>query len=70
MENNYRINLDLLEKKLEENKDCDKLIIYNNPSNPTGLIYSDKETETISKLLRKYNCVIFADEIYMNLTYN
>tara|TARA_B100001123_G_C15250897_1_gene1002740 strand:+ start:422 stop:1618 length:1197 start_codon:yes stop_codon:yes gene_type:complete len=70
MENNYRINLDLLEQKLEENKDHDKLLIYNNPNNPTGLIYSDKETETISKLLRKYNCVVFADEIYMNLTYN
>lgn len=70
MENNYRINLDLLEQKLEENKDHDKLLIYNNPNNPTGLIYSDKETETISKLLRKYNCVVFADEIYMNLTYH
>ena len=70
IENNYRINLDLLEQKLEENKDDDKLFIFNNPNNPTGLIYSDEETENISKLLKKYNCIVLADEIYMNLTYH
>ena len=70
MENNYRVDLKLLEQKFEENKDYDKLLIYNNPNNPTGLIYSDEDTENISKLLRKYNCVVFADEIYMNLTYH
>ena len=69
IENNYRINLDLLEQKLEENKKYDKLIIFNNPNNPTGLIYSNEETENVSKLLRKYNCIVFTDEIYMNLTY-
>ena len=70
IENNYRINLEELEQKLNDYKNDNKLIIFNNPNNPTGLIYTNNEVENISKILKKYNCVVLADEIYMNLIYN
>ena len=70
IENNYRINLEELEQKLNDYKNDNKLIIFNNPNNPTGLIYTNDEVNNISKVLKKYNCVVLADEIYMNLCYN
>jgi len=70
IDNEFRLDLDLLEQTLEDNKGHDKLLIFNNPNNPTGLVYTDEETKNISKLLKKYNCVVLADEIYMNLTHH
>ena len=70
IENGYRIDLNILEQKLRDHKHEDKLIIFNNPNNPTGLIYTNEEIENISKLLKKYNCIVLADEIYMNLVHD
>ena len=69
IENNFKIDLQLLEKLLKENENHNKLIIFNNPNNPTGLIYTPKEVEKIALILKKYNCIVFADEIYMNLNH-
>lgn len=69
IEDNYKINLNVLEKLLKENEKYDKLIIFNNPNNPTGLIHTPEEVEQIALVLKKYNCIVFADEIYMNLTH-
>lgn len=67
-ENNYKIlpnELEILLKNIED----DKMIIFNSPCNPTGILYTDKELKEISKIFNKYNCVIFADEIYLELCY-
>ena len=70
IDDDYRVDLDILEQTLEEYKEHNKLLMFNNPNNPTGLVYTDEETENISRLLRKYDCVVLADEIYMNLTHH
>ena len=69
IENNYKIDLNLLENLLKENEKYDKIIIFNNPNNPTGLIHTPEEVEKIALILKKYNCIVFADEIYMNLNH-
>jgi len=69
IETNYKLDLEILEKTLEDNKDHNKLLLLNNPNNPTGLTYSNEDIKHISKILRKYNCSVLADEIYMNLTH-
>jgi aspartate aminotransferase len=46
-----------------------KLIIFNNPSNPTGAVYSKKEIEALLEVLRKHEVWILADEIYIKLVY-
>ena len=67
--NNYRINFELLETKLKEFENENKLLIFNNPNNPTGLFQNEDYIKRLSSLINKYNCVVFADEIYFNVTH-
>lgn len=69
IEDEFRVDLGLLEEKLIELGDVPKLLLFNNPHNPTGICYYNHELEKLSDLLRKYNVVVFSDEIYLNLTY-
>ncbi len=46
-----------------------KLILFNNPSNPTGAVYSKPEIAALLEVLRKYEVWILADEIYLKLVY-
>ena len=68
-ENNYKIDSNILEKLMSEHKDQNKLIIFNNPNNPTGILYTPDEVKEIAKVLKKFNCIVFSDEIYSNLTH-
>lgn len=70
IQNNYRVDLGLLEKTLQEIGDIPKLLLFNNPNNPTGICYKNHELEELALLLKKYNCVVFSDEIYLNLCYH
>lgn len=47
-----------------------KAIILNNPSNPTGMLYSRSELEDIAEICKKYDIYIIADEIYSGLVYD
>jgi aspartate aminotransferase len=47
-----------------------KLIFINNPSNPTGAVYSKKELEDIVDICFKNNIYILADEIYEKICYD
>jgi len=69
IENDFRINLDVLESVLQLHDQEPKMILLNYPNNPTGTCYSNDHLKDIAELLRKYNCMIFADEIYLNLCY-
>ncbi len=46
-----------------------KAIVINNPHNPTGAIFSEKELDTIAEIARKHNILVIADEIYDNFVY-
>jgi|TARA_B100001971_G_scaffold186286_1_gene186140 aspartate aminotransferase len=69
LKNNYKINLNDLETSLKKYKNDKKLILFNNPNNPTGTFHNPEEVKLIANLLNKYNCIVLADEIYMNLTH-
>lgn len=69
IENNFEINLIDLENKMKKYKDENKLIIFNNPNNPTGVMYNKEQVKKIADILNKYNCIILADEIYSNLNH-
>jgi aminotransferase len=47
-----------------------KGIIFNYPANPTGVSYTRKELEQISKVLIKHKILCISDEIYCDLTYD
>lgn len=46
-----------------------KAIIFNNPSNPTGVVYSKEEIEALAKVLEETDIYVVADEIYEKLIY-
>ena len=69
IENSYKINPKKLDEILNRNKNESKLIIFNNPNNPTGLIQNPDEVKEIAHILKKHNCIVFADEIYFNISH-
>ena len=47
-----------------------KALILNNPSNPTGMVYSKEELEAIAQVCLEHDVYIIADEIYYSLLYD
>ena len=47
-----------------------KCMILNNPSNPTGMMYSRKELEEIAKVCVEEDIYVLSDEIYFQLVYD
>ncbi|MDR2081667.1 MAG: pyridoxal phosphate-dependent aminotransferase [Campylobacteraceae bacterium] len=46
-----------------------KVFILNNPSNPTGSVYSKEELEALADVLKGTNVLVVADEIYEKLLF-
>ncbi|MDR0408430.1 MAG: pyridoxal phosphate-dependent aminotransferase [Campylobacteraceae bacterium] len=46
-----------------------KVFILNNPSNPTGSVYTKEELEALAKTLEGTNVLVVADEIYEKLLF-
>jgi len=51
-------------------QDRQKILILNNPHNPTGLLYDKYELEEIAYVCREQNITIISDEIYAQTTYD
>ena len=47
-----------------------KALILNNPSNPTGMVYSREELEAIARVCIKHDIYVISDEIYYSLLYD
>jgi len=60
-ENNWEPELENLESLIDEKT---RAIIIINPNNPTGAIYSKRTLQKILEIAKKYNLIIFSDEIY------
>jgi aspartate aminotransferase len=47
-----------------------KMIFFNSPNNPSGVIYSEEEYRALAKVLEKYpNIYVLSDEIYEHINY-
>ena len=66
-QNKFEIPLDDLEAILENHQV--KAILLISPGNPTGALYTEETLESIAKLSKKYNFLIFSDEIYNRITF-
>ena len=53
----------------EEVSDETRVLILNNPANPTGAVFSRSELEEIRDLAVEYDFWVIADEIYEKMTY-
>ena len=50
--------------------DKTKLFIINNPSNPTGMLYSEEQLRALAQVCVKHDLYILSDEIYYKLLYD
>ena len=64
--NEFKLTGKLLKKYIT---DKTKVLILNNPSNPTGVVYKKEELIDIANVCLKHNIYILADEIYEKICY-
>jgi len=60
-DDNWNLDIEDIEKRINKRT---KGIVIINPNNPTGAIYPKETLLEIIELAKKYNLVIFSDEIY------
>ena len=46
-----------------------KMIILNNPNNPTGAVYTRESLAAVAKIAVEHNLLVVSDEMYSKLTY-
>ena len=63
----YTIDFDELKNKITEKT---KLIIFNNPNNPTGKILTKDDLIKIEQIVSTTNCYILSDEVYEHMTFD
>ena len=47
-----------------------RAVIFNNPSNPTGVFYSLADMQTLAKVAKEYDLLVLADEIYTRYVFD
>lgn len=68
LENNFKIKPEQLEAAITKKT---RLIIFNSPSNPTGMVYDRNEMEKIARIVEKHDGLfIMSDEIYEHIIFN
>ena len=67
LENDFKIRPEQLEAAITSKT---RLIIFNSPSNPTGMVYDRKEMEKIARIVEKHEGLfIISDEIYEHIIF-
>jgi aspartate/methionine/tyrosine aminotransferase len=66
-EKGYDLNLAVLDDLLNSRT---RMIILNSPSNPTGGVNSPGTLAHVADLVRRHDCWVLSDEIYMRLVYD
>ncbi len=66
-ENRFEIDINEVEAHIT---DRTKLLILNNPNNPTGAVYDPAILEKLCELSHKHNFIILSDEMYSQLCYD
>jgi aspartate aminotransferase len=67
---NGKISPEDLRKLALRLHDRQKILILNNPHNPTGLVYDRLELEEIADVCREQEITVISDEIYAQTTYD
>jgi N-succinyldiaminopimelate aminotransferase len=66
----FRLRLDDLRDAFVAGAGKTKAFIHCNPHNPTGLMFSETETQEIARLCAEFDVVIVADEVYERCTFD
>ena len=63
----YNIDWEEVKKRINSKT---KLIILNNPHNPTGAILEDEDLKKLSKIVKGSNIIILSDEVYQHIIFD
>jgi aspartate aminotransferase/aminotransferase len=63
----FRIDPEKLERKITPKT---KLILFNNPVNPTGVAYRKEEVAAIAEVAKRRGVLVLSDEIYASYSYD
>ena len=66
----FKLTPELLQSYLDKYGDRVKAVIIVNPSNPTGVVYSQEELDALADLIRDKPIFAISDEIYSELNYD
>ncbi|MCD7945968.1 MAG: pyridoxal phosphate-dependent aminotransferase [Clostridiales bacterium] len=66
-EEDFKLTPEKLEAAVTPNTKC---VMLNNPSNPTGMLYTREELEALAAVCVKHDLYILSDEIYYKLVYD
>lgn len=47
-----------------------RAIVFSNPANPTGYLYTEQEMEQLAALVKKHDLFLIADEVYREFAYD
>lgn len=50
--------------------DKTKAIIFNNPNNPLGKVFQQKEIEVIANLCKEHNVLVISDDVYEHMVFD
>ena len=64
IKNGYRLQAAELDKTCSGEDSPQKILILNNPSNPTGSVHTTDELRSLAKVCRKHGVIVISDEIY------
>lgn len=66
-EDGFQVNTNILEEKITSRT---RMLVINDPQNPSGTIYDSRVLEKIAKVVLNYDLIVLSDEIYERITYN
>lgn len=66
----WQCNLEHMEELILSNNGRVRGVVVNNPSNPTGSVYTEHHLRQILGLAQRYQLPVIADEIYGDLTFD
>jgi aspartate/methionine/tyrosine aminotransferase len=69
-ENRYKLTPEDLDRACYSLGEGQKILILNNPGNPTGAVYTHEEMKELAEICRAYHVVVISDEIYAMIDFN
>ena len=68
-ENSYKLTPDELDRACHSLGQQQKMLILNNPNNPTGAVYTQREVDALAEICRAYQVIVISDEIYAGIDF-
>ncbi len=66
---NYEIHLDDIHRAIESTQEENRLLILNNPNNPSGQVFSSAVAKQLASVCRSHRTWVLSDEIYSRLNH-